>query len=66
MAGAGKTAVLRCTLPNASQGDPLKLGLDLGYAGNGSVSAVLAVLGSAVDEDVTDNTVSADLPPRQE
>ena len=65
MAGAGKTAVVRCNLPGARPGDPLALGLDIGYSGDGSLSAVLAVLGAAVDTDSSDNTVAADLPPRQ-
>jgi hypothetical protein len=65
MAGAGKTAVVRCTLPNADPRDPLTLGLELGYAGDGSVRAVLEVLEPAVDGDASDNTASADLPPRQ-
>ena len=66
MAGAGKTAVVRCTLPGAQPGDPLALGLDIGYSGDGSVSAVLAVLGDAVDSDTSDNSVAADLPPRHD
>ena len=64
MAGAGKTAVVRCTLTGATPGDPLTLGLNIGYAGDGSVDAELAVLGSVDDEDPTDNTASTPLPPK--
>jgi RNA polymerase sigma factor (sigma-70 family) len=65
MAGAGRTAMLRCTIDDAGPNDALNLGLDLGYAGDGSISAVLGVLGDAVDKSLSDNTASADLPPRQ-
>ena len=64
MAGAGKTAVVRCTLTGATPGDPLTLGLNIGYAGDGSVDAELAVLGSVDDKDPTDNTASTPLPPK--
>jgi RNA polymerase sigma factor (sigma-70 family) len=64
MGGAGKSAVVRCSLPNASPGDPLTVGLDIGYAGSGSVEAQLAVLAPADDSSAGDNTASATLPPR--
>jgi hypothetical protein len=64
IAGAGKASELRCNLDKAGPGDPLALGLDLGYSGDASVSGVLAVLGPAVDVDVSDNAASADLPRR--
>jgi hypothetical protein len=64
MGGAGKSAVVRCTLPDASPGEPLTVGLSIGYAGSGSVEAQLAVLPPADDSSPGDNTVSATLPPR--
>ena len=64
MGGAGKSAVLRCALSNASPGDPLTVGLSIGYAGSGSVEAQLAVLAPVDDSSARDNTVSATLPPR--
>ena len=62
MAGAGQAAVVRCTITGAAPGDPLTLGLDIGYEGDGSVHAELAVVGSADDKDPTDNTASTPLP----
>jgi hypothetical protein len=64
MGGAGKSAVVRCVLSDASPGDPLTVGLDIGYAGSGSVEAQLAVLAPVDDSSAGDNTVSATLPPR--
>ena len=64
MGGAGKSAVVRCTLSNASPGDPLTVGLSIGYAGSGSVEAQLAVLAPVDDSSAGDNTASATLPPR--
>ena len=64
MGGAGKSAVVRCTLADASPGDPLTVGLNIGYAGSGSVEAQLAVLAPADDSSAGDNTASATLPPR--
>jgi hypothetical protein len=64
MGGAGKSAVVRCSLPNASPGDPLTVGMDIGYAGSGSVEAQLAVLAPVDDSSGGDNTASATLPPR--
>jgi hypothetical protein len=66
MAGANKTAVLACNLNGARPADPLALGLNIGYAGQGRVTAVLEVLAPAVDKTSTDNTASADLPTRDE
>ena len=64
MGGAGKSAVVRCTLSNASPADPLTVGLNIGYAGSGSVEAQLAVLAPVDDSSAGDNTASATLPPR--
>jgi hypothetical protein len=67
MAGAGKTAVLSCTLANAQPGGDLRLGLDIGYAGaDGAVDAVLDVVAPTVDSTAGDNTASASLPPRND
>ena len=64
MGGAGKSAVVRCALSDASPGDPLTVGLNIGYAGSGSVEAQLAVLAPVDDSSAGDNTASATLPPR--
>ncbi len=64
MGGAGKSSVIRCALSNASPGDPLTVGLSIGYAGSGSVEAQLAVLAPADDSSAGDNTASASLPPK--
>jgi hypothetical protein len=64
MGGAGKSAVVRCALSNATPGDPLTVGMDIGYAGSGSVEAQLAVLAPVDDSSGGDNTASATLPPR--
>jgi hypothetical protein len=64
MAGAGKTAVLSCALDGAQPGSALRLGLDIGYAGDASVDAVLDVVAPTLDSTSGDNTASAALPPR--
>ena len=64
MGGAGKSAVVRCTLSDASPGDPLTVGLSIGYAGSGSVDAQLAVLAPVDDSSAGNDTASATLPPR--
>ncbi len=61
MAGANKLAVVRCTLNNASPSDALDLGMNLGYAGQASITAVLSV-SSAVDTTRFDDSVSSPLP----
>jgi hypothetical protein len=67
MAGAGKTAVLACSLDNAQPGAALRLGLDIGYAGaDAAVDALLDVVAPTLDDTAGDNTASVTLPPRND
>ena len=60
--GQGKVGVIQCDLPDASPADTLGLGIDIGYAGQGSVTADLSVLAPADDQDGSDNGSSTSLP----
>ena len=65
MAGNPKIAKVQCQLADAAPADALDLGLNINYVSDAATfTAVLSVLGPALDETTGDDTSTTTLPPR--